>query len=145
MILPKCHLPHEWSIISQHPRICLLTELNGPSLERISHPNQRVRGEDWTIIWVQEGKLQVQDLTIFGVTKKRCLKLWNYQGERLMLYFHFRKQRRYFRNKVKIILEQFSFKHSVKIFRYFIAFLNRTLSTWKQLLRLSAISAISGT
>jgi len=141
----KCHPPLEWNIISQHPSICLSIAPSEPSLERIRHLNQRVQEEDWAVIWVQVGKLQEQDLTTFCITKKRCLKLWNNQGKRLMLYFHFLKQGRYFRNKVKIIPKQFCFKHSIKIFRYFITFLNKASNTWKQLLRLSAISAISGT
>lgn len=62
-----------------------------------------------------------------------------------MLDFHLGEERGDFRKEVEIVFKHVSFKHGVEIFRDFISFLDIMRGTWKQLLRLSAIYAISGT
>jgi hypothetical protein len=49
------------------------------------------------------------------------------------------------RDLIEVIFEQVCFKHTGEISREFLPFLNYNWYTWKQLFRLSEISAISGT
>jgi hypothetical protein len=49
------------------------------------------------------------------------------------------------RDKIEVILEEVSFEHGGEVLGDFLSFLRGRRLTWKQLLRLSAISAISGT
>ena len=50
-----------------------------------------------------------------------------------------------FRDEVEVVLEEIRFEHRSKILRNLLSFLHIINPTWKQLFRLSAISAISGT
>lgn len=145
MIHPEYLQPTVRSIPSRCLHICWSTGPVAPFLGKTLSPSRIIPREGWIVLLKLAGKLQEQDLNECWCTKEWSFKLRNYKCERLMFDFHFREQGSNFWYKFKIILEHFCLKHGIKIFRYLISFLNKINFTWKQLLRLSAISAISGT
>lgn len=62
-----------------------------------------------------------------------------------MFYLHIFEQIKSLRNSIEIISKQICFKHAREISGQLFSFLNKSSFTWKQLFKLSAISAISGT
>lgn len=78
-------------------------------------------------------------------TQQGSLELGDDEGERLVFDLHFGVEGGDFWDEVEVILEEFCFEHGVEVFGGLLSFLSGSGGTWKQLLRLSAIYAISGT